>query len=102
MDEFNYEPLPISARRDAVRLIELLPDDNDFEIRCNLQAVFLTDSIQYEAISYYWGDPANAMPIFVNGKTLKITVNLHSAFKGLRYPKQKRYLWADAICLYVD
>jgi hypothetical protein len=102
MDEFNYEPLPIGARRDAVRLIELLPDDNDSEIRCNLQAVFLTDSIQYEAISYYWGDPANTTPIFVNGKTLKIIVNLHSTLKGLRYPKQKRYLWADAICLYFD
>jgi len=99
MDEFNYEPLPVSAYKDAIRLIELLPDDNDSEIRCNLQVVFLNDSIQYEAISYYWGDPANTMPIFVNGKTLKITVNLHSALKGLRYPKQKRYLWADAICI---
>ena len=99
MNVFSYDPLPTQAPRDAVRLIELLPDDNASEIRCNLQAVSLSNSIQYEAISYCWGDPANTTPIFVNGKKLEITVNLYSALQRFRFSDKKRYLWADAICI---
>lgn len=66
------------------------------------EGVALRDSqinITYDALSYAWGSPNLTDPLLVNGIIYPITTNLSNALRALRYPQQRHYLWADAICI---
>jgi hypothetical protein len=67
--------------------IRLPPDEND----C---------LIEYDALSYTWGDNSNKDTIICNGAELRISQNLSEALRTLRPTKETaRWLWADAICI---
>ncbi|KAK4203147.1 heterokaryon incompatibility protein-domain-containing protein [Triangularia verruculosa] len=68
-------------------------------ISCNLRVTRLSDSPQYEALSYCWGRPNPQRNITVNGKALSIGPSLYHALKDLRRKDTPRALWADAICI---
>jgi Heterokaryon incompatibility protein (HET) len=57
------------------------------------------DSLQYEAISYTWGDETVSLSIEIDGKDYKIRRNLYQFIHILRRPHESWYLWADAICI---
>ncbi len=82
-----------------IRLLELKPGYRDDKIRCGLLPVPLGNSLQYETISYCWGDSTVRVPIECEGKRLDITRSLHSALLRFRDPDTPRILWADAICV---
>jgi len=48
------------------------------------------ESVSYEAISYYWGQPTFIHPIRCNGITVYITPTLHEALKRFRPVKCQR------------
>lgn len=58
--------------------------------------------ITYDALSYTWGDPEKVEEIQVNGKRLPIARNLYMGLLHLRDPKERRRLWADAVCINQD
>jgi hypothetical protein len=82
-----------------IRLAELLPGHHDDEISCRLIHVALEDNPQYEAVSYYWGDPTIRSTIRCDDDTLQVTTNLYAALRQLRSPFRPRKLWADTICI---
>lgn len=53
----------------------------------------------YEALSYVWGSENDKKPIYVDGKELRVTANLHVALSHLRHRFWERFLWIDAICI---
>ncbi|KAF2831842.1 hypothetical protein CC86DRAFT_276641, partial [Ophiobolus disseminans] len=53
----------------------------------------------FEALSYTWGDPHDAVPIKVEGHQFTVTRNLHCALKYLRLQNRTRVLWVDALCM---
>jgi hypothetical protein len=56
----------------------------------------------YVALSYTWGDPTKTKEIFVNGKSVQVTVNLEHALRILRNKLPMRVgvrLWVDALCV---
>ncbi len=53
----------------------------------------------YEALSYVWGDANDRETSFLNGVLFKVTRNLYSALRHLRYADRSRTLWIDAICI---
>jgi hypothetical protein len=56
----------------------------------------------YVALSYTWGDPKETREIFVNGKSVQVTVNLEAALRVLRGKapvKAGLKLWIDALCI---
>lgn len=55
--------------------------------------------MNYEALSYCWGDPTCDHHIYIEDKPLAITASLHSALSGLRSSSEAEALWADAICI---
>jgi hypothetical protein len=57
------------------------------------------EPIEYEAISYTWGEPSPCINIVVNAMEYRITRSLGAALRRFRYPDQTRYLWADAVCI---
>jgi hypothetical protein len=55
---------------------------------------------EYEAISYTWGEPIMAYPVYVtDGSHVMVTKNLDRALRNFRYATKPRALWADAICI---
>jgi hypothetical protein len=79
--------------------MELLPGDGDSPIECSILEVSLSDTPDYEALSYRWGNLKMQRSISIQGKDFEITQNLYTALRHLRYAKQKRTLWIDAICI---
>lgn len=90
---------------DSFRLLELQPGGYETPITARLITCSI-GSIQYEAISYVWGDISQMEEIYVivaddNDKLVKmhVTVNCHAALKRLRKEHGPRTLWIDSICI---
>ncbi|KAL8646949.1 MAG: hypothetical protein Q9210_005843 [Variospora velana] len=81
-------------------LLNLLPADPEtHDIHCTPEQAGLDHAVQYEALSYTWGDPSNRSQMYCNGKTLSITSNLDIALRSLRLHAGSRTLWVDAVCI---
>ncbi len=82
----SYTYLPLSSAR-AVRVPRL---DKTKDIYCSLISCCLVEvdfddpSLQYQALSYVWGDAQLTSTIFVNGKEFVVRVNLRDALFELR------------------
>ncbi|KAF4456837.1 heterokaryon incompatibility (het-6OR allele) [Fusarium albosuccineum] len=94
---FPYRRLELNRRQ--IRILLLLPGRRQDPIRCALQTAFLDDAPIYQALSYVWGDPLDCRPIELDGKAIKVTVNLHNALRRLRCSIRVQRLWVDAICI---
>jgi len=56
----------------------------------------------FEALSYTWGDRADARIIIVNGIRREVSKNLEDALKALRCLRETRlgmYYWVDSLCI---
>jgi hypothetical protein len=67
-----------------MRLIELLPGEDDDPIRINLFAIDSVTSQPYEALSYVWGSRDVDVTVSVNDRPFKVSANLAQAFSCLR------------------
>jgi hypothetical protein len=110
---YQHQPL---EDLDHVRLVELLPGHQDDELQMRIQHVNLSDPIEYEAVSYAWGDPNGKVAVTCDreGSLMMRTRNCASVLRALREPKRDglhefdgelqhsgspRLLWIDAICI---
>jgi hypothetical protein len=88
---------------DSIRVLVLHPSSNGSDLLiCTIQHARLSDaSLEYEAVSYTWGDTADQQAIyFHNGRReLRVGRNCHSALWHLRQKHQDRLVWIDAICI---
>lgn len=94
--QLKYEPLPV-IDVPLVRLVQLLPGKDWEPIE-----VFFDNStldVEYESLSYCWGDASIRSLIKCNDCRLDVTRNLKSALRDLRRPNTPRILWIDAICI---
>lgn len=55
--------------------------------------------VAYEALSYVWGSAELNHEVFVVGRRLRITTNLHVALVQLRSQVSDRIIWIDAVCI---
>ena len=83
----------------SIRLLELQPGATEDELSCTLVHIVLNQSINYEALSYTWGNPSRVHPVRCGNAFLKVTENLRDALTTLRLPKKKRLLWIDQLCI---
>ena len=92
---YNYQPLP----EGSIRLVELLAGEKDDELRCSVETVRLKDRPEYEAVSYVWGprDPPVYLPC--GDGCVRITANLASGLRQVRFMSQNRLSWADQISI---
>ena len=100
MLEDIYPPL----EHGSIRLLELLPKDDDAEqLRGRLREYPLRSmedlSHPYEALSYVWGSENKPRSIVIGNQKLPITQNLYAALSRLQYRSYSRLLWIDAICI---
>lgn len=93
---FQYQPL---TAVDAFRLVVLEAGDSKDVIRCRLVDASHSDNLDYEALSYTWGDPSPCSEIILDRNIISVRQNLWHAFYYLRSPFEDRMLWVDAVCI---
>jgi hypothetical protein len=98
MSLFSYLPLP-PADADSIRLVELLPDQEEAQIRCLIHTSRHRDGEDYEALSYVWGTPGVAVKIRCNDEVLFVSGSLKIALHRFRLTTSSRKLWIDQICI---
>ncbi|KAK5718312.1 hypothetical protein LTR17_015665 [Elasticomyces elasticus] len=100
-----------------IRLLHLLSGDWNDEICCVVfEADLQHQNIEYEAVSYTWGDPArpnNSVRVInspdgkvprTTGNVMEVSEGTFEALRRLRPGKDQvpRTLWMDAICINQD
>ncbi|VUC36617.1 unnamed protein product [Clonostachys rosea] len=85
-----------------IRIIELLPGEEGAPIRCEARVELESGEMEYEALSYVWGNHLNQATIEVSGRSLQITKTLHTALSRLRLSDEPRSLWIDQLCINQD
>jgi hypothetical protein len=94
LDSYQYEDLPTLT---SFRVVELLPGKESDPVYCLQHIVDWSNPLEYEAISYAWGDPSARAPVTCHGKRLEVTQSLHRGLSHFRFQHRSRFLWADAI-----
>jgi hypothetical protein len=94
LEPYQYEGLPTLT---SFRVLELLPGEEGNPVSCLIHMVDWSNPLEYEAVSYAWGDPSARAEVICNGKRLMVTQSLHNGLTHLRFHDRSRFLWADAI-----
>jgi hypothetical protein len=100
MHSYQYQSLQFN---DSIRILILHPSPNQSKpIVCTIQHIRLSDkTINYEALSYTWGDitQKEAIHFHDGSKDLLVGKTCHDALRNLRQTTTYRLLWIDAICI---
>ncbi|KAK3342180.1 heterokaryon incompatibility protein-domain-containing protein [Lasiosphaeria hispida] len=109
----SYEPIPASDAR-ILRVLKLAAGDPSSPlvgtlslaagvVPINVDTSNLEDGgqglVEYEALSYCWGDPTKTASMMLNGTPFGISANLEGALTRLRKPDAESVVWVDAICI---
>src|ERR1700749_5162946 len=99
MTSFEYKQI---GEGHTFRLLRLLNGDAD-TLQCQLfesRLPPLGHVEDYAALSCTWGS-ASKRPceILINGSKMRVTKNVYLALRDLRYQKEDRILWIDALCI---
>jgi hypothetical protein len=105
-----YEAL--SETHPEIRLLEIVSSGSTgSQIECVLRKVFLSEKINFTALSYVWVSSFKTGEILLNGKLTPVTLNLANALRWAKHHWQKKFpdrdagefrLWADAVCINQD
>ncbi|KAK9780814.1 putative Heterokaryon incompatibility domain-containing protein [Seiridium cardinale] len=90
---------PLVSSQSQIRTIILHSGQFNEDIQCSFHIVSLDGNLEYEALSYVWGDPTITQPVIVDGNEMQVTTNLEAALRHLRSDQKPRTLWVDAICI---
>jgi hypothetical protein len=106
---FVVYPKYSALKEGEIRVLELKPGSGDSPIVFSLKHVSLLEPLQYEAISYVWGNGLDLHYINFEEnssdsirpfrKSVTVTRNLRDALQQFRDPVQSRTIWADALCI---
>lgn len=95
----DYPYVALDANPREIRLLVLLPGKFNDQVECVLKHISLSESPQYEALSYCWGDLQSRKLISLDGHHFLATESLEIALRYLRCQDTPRTLWIDAICI---
>ncbi|KAH3991299.1 hypothetical protein HBI38_218940 [Parastagonospora nodorum] len=94
---------PLDSKAEQIRMAVLAPGKSDDVIDILLRVESLPkDSVkelQFEAISYVWGNEQFPHTIQINGNTMPIGLILDHALHQSRCLDKERVFWVDALCI---
>lgn len=82
-----------------IRVLDILPGKRGAVIQCTLRIVNLDGDENYEALSYVWGSSGATQELYVTGRRVLVTENLHVALQRLRLETEQRTIWIDQLCI---
>ncbi|VUC31702.1 unnamed protein product [Clonostachys rosea] len=101
MIPFIYTPLGPGQ----IRILEHNVQDGSNEPTWTLRVITIGDAgqevqeIDFDALSYVWGDQSQMFPLVLNGQEIQIHKNLHVALPYLSRRQSRRPIWVDAVCI---
>jgi hypothetical protein len=91
-----------------IRVIDLEPAEaRDAPLRCKIESVDVSREWDFAAVSYVWGPPVFSHTLIcvdttvdqkIQDTQIAITPTLDRVLRRFRKAKEKRRLWADAVC----
>jgi hypothetical protein len=99
VDRFSHPKLDVSSRRKSIRLLRIVGDPDDLNIRCEMWSDTLDSETAYEALSYRWGDSPSRNRILINDMAYDIRDNLFDFLWQARQSRHNAVLWIDALCI---
>ena len=90
----------LNLRPGDFRLLAGVKGAHDRDLRFQFIQAIPSQTQQYTAVSYTWGNEAQTETIHVDGQPLRIAPNLWACLYTLRHCWQ--YIWADAVCINQD
>jgi hypothetical protein len=87
-----YEPL--NGATNSIRVLKIAPSNNfgKSPVVCQLEAA-VSDTCEYEALSYCWGSRSGRTAILLNGEPFRVTRDLGAALEQLCLPDRIRTIW---------
>src|SRR5215470_9529802 len=79
-----YNAYPLEEHLEQTRLIKLKPGEWNDRLECELEVVGLGERVDFEAVSYVWGQDFSNELVYVDGYPHQVTTNLLSALRHLR------------------
>jgi hypothetical protein len=100
LPRFHYERLELRC----IRVLELQPGERADSFHGSFIIADVDSNVEYDALSYMWGDATQADCVVVDGAAIPIAWNLARALEYLREFKGSESLriWIDAICIDQD
>lgn len=103
MSELGFKHEPLADPAGQIRLVEII-SQTGMPLELSISAHQITQSPNYFAISYTWGDSRFAKSIKVNGKSMAVTENCRYALTQVRDRYQSRpgehvLIWVDSMCI---
>ena len=97
-----FHNLPLDPTRPLIRVIEIVPNDQNDPLRCKMSIVTLDEP--YVALSYVWGKDNAAEQVIVEGESLTVRQNLLLFLKPTRDKIRSGNLqlgpiFIDALCI---
>ncbi|KIM99356.1 hypothetical protein OIDMADRAFT_127448, partial [Oidiodendron maius Zn] len=118
----------LDTDRKEIRLLRVVPGDNDEDLVVELYRTQLSNCPSYQALSYCWGSLEATKPItlvirnskFIDSsekdvqflddeetsdtdgavlKSFKVTTNLHAALISFRRSHTTCFIWVDSLCI---
>ncbi|KAL8834197.1 MAG: hypothetical protein Q9176_007625 [Flavoplaca citrina] len=117
---YKYSALPSPH---SIRLVQLKPGVTNIwsDITLSLRTTSLNEAVEYDVLSYTWGDPLTPFsrkdgsnwgmdavrryPINIDGYLLEVTASLIDALHALadtgtrKSAMKSQYIWIDSICI---
>ena len=97
MPRFKHTPLQNPLTQ--IRLLQLLPYNEDRDIRCSLQTHDLASAPAYVALSYECGPREPTVDILVEDCWFSVRHNLWLFLSQLKEKQRHHLVWADAVCI---
>ena len=97
MPRFKHTPLQNPLTQ--IRLLQLLPYNEDRDIRCSLQTHDLARAPAYVALSYECGPQEPTVDILVDDCWFSVRHNLWLFLSQLKEKQRHHLVWADAVCI---
>jgi hypothetical protein len=96
MATYPYLPLRVDIAEFRLLSIEFAPSEG---MSLKLTHASLDSEPRFAALSYVWGDPTDKLSLAVDGHSVAVTKNLHSACTQLRRQRFTGHIWIDALCI---
>jgi hypothetical protein len=94
-----------SLSKDEFRIVRVAPGRKADRIMCWLVVTSISQPLNYEALTYSWGDMRHFNEIELRSteaspsERFAIGNNLYSLLRSLRHPSNTMSFWVDAICI---
>jgi hypothetical protein len=100
LPRFHYEPLEPRC----IRVLELQPGQRSDPFQGRFIVTNVDSDLEYDALSYMWGDATQADQVVVDGAAIPTAWNLTRALEYLRDFRgaEPLRIWIDAICVDQD